>query len=258
MDALGRDVGDNRAKPVGKGNVNWVSRIFRKKPGLSLQQRERLAAWRVLPRLPLSGRLDASRFVVVDVESSGLNLALDRLIAIGAVAVTNGRIDMADSFDVVLQQSEFSSHDNILIHGIGEGAQSAGVPPSEALLNFLEYLGKSPLVAFHVTFDATMIGRAIAQHLGFRFQHDWLDLAYVVPALNSRIASQCRLLDHWQAHFGIINHARHNAVADAVSTAQLFMIAMRQAREQRIHSYQGMQQLEKAQRWVRRESGIAC
>lgn len=241
--------------------MNWIDkfgRLLGSQSALTQQQRERLSAWRELPKAALGGRLDASRFVVVDVESSGLNLALDRLIAIGAVAVTNGRIDMADSFEVVLQQSEFSSHENILIHGIGEEAQRAGVPPANALLSFLEYLQKSPLIAFHVTFDATMIGRAITQHLGFRFRHEWLDLAYVVPGLFPETGRYCRLLDQWHAHFGISNHLRHNAIADAVSTAQLFMIAAREAREQRILSYQGLQQLEKAQRWVRRESGIAC
>lgn len=241
--------------------MNWIDkigRLFSRQPRLTQQQKERLAAWRALPRAAPGSRLDASRFVVVDVESSGLNLALDRLIAIGAVAVTNGRLDMADSFEVVLQQTEFSSHENILIHGIGEGEQGSGVPPVDALISFLEYLQKSPLVAFHVTFDATMIGKAIRQHLGFRFRHDWLDLAYVVPALFPEMAGQCRFLDQWHEHFGIVNHSRHNAIADAVCTAQLFMRASRKARENRIHSYQGLQQLEKAQRWVRRESGIAC
>jgi DNA polymerase-3 subunit epsilon len=157
---------------------------------------------------------------------------------------------MADSFDVVLQQTESSSHDNIVIHGIGGTAQRNGVPPVEALLGFLEYLGKSPLVAFHVTFDEAMIRGAIRQFLGFRFRHDWLDLAYVVPGLYPELAKTYRLLDEWQDHFGIQNLTRHNAVSDALSTAQLFLLAAKQARKKRINSFHGLLHVEKAQRWV--------
>ncbi len=217
---------------------------------LTAEQAGRLTAWRNLPKISRNGKLDAMRFVVIDVESSGLNLGRDHLIAIGAVAVTNGKVDMADSFEVVLQQIETSSHENIVIHGIGGSAQRNGVPPVEALLAFLDYLQKSPLVAFHVTFDETMIRRAMKQFLGFRFRHDWLDLAYVVPGLFPELSKEYRVLDEWQDHFGIQNVARHNAVADAISTAQLFLLAARQARKKRIDSFHALLHVEKAQRWV--------
>ncbi|RJX34150.1 MAG: 3'-5' exonuclease [Oxalobacter sp.] len=230
--------------------LNWLRYFFGSGFSLTPEQSSRLAAWHALPKVTLNGKLDATRFVVVDVESSGLNLARDHLIAIGAVAVKDGKIDMADSFEVVLQQAESSSHENILIHGIGGSAQRNGVPPVEALIGFLEYLQKSPLVAFHVTFDQTMIRRAIKQFLGFRLQHDWLDLAYVVPGLFPELSKEYRLLDQWQDHFGIQNFSRHNAVADAISTAQLFMLAARHARKKRIDSFHGLLHVEKAQRWV--------
>jgi DNA polymerase III subunit epsilon len=230
--------------------LNWLGKLFGNSRELTPEDVAQLDAWRALPRSTLNSKLDASRFVVVDVETSGLNLALDRLIAIGAVAVSNGRVDFADSFEVVLQQSESSSHENIVIHGIGGSAQRNGVPPVEALLDFLNYLQKSPLIAFHVTFDETMIRRALKQYLGLNFKHDWLDLAYVVPGLYPEWSKQFRVLHQWLAHFGIQNHAPHNAVADAVSTAQLFLLAAKQARQKRIDTYQGLMHLEKAQRWV--------
>ncbi len=203
-----------------------------------------------MPRVEAASQLGSSRFVVVDVEASGLNLSLDRLIAIGAVAISEGRIDFDDSFEIVLQQTQSSSHENILIHGIGGQEQKRGVPPRKALLDFLRYLGKSPLVAFHVTFDETMLRNAIRQYLGFRLRHEWLDLAYVMPGLYPELANEYRTLEQWQARFGIQNHARHNAVSDALSTAQLFMVAARKAQRKRLETYQNLQQLEKAQRWV--------
>lgn len=230
--------------------MNWLSQFISRKPELTPDQESRLAAWKALPAVGPGAELDSARFVVVDVETSGLSLAKDHLIAIGAVAVRAGRIDIGDSFEVVLQQQTASHKENILIHGIGGGAQTGGMPPQEALLAFLEYLDKDPLVAFHVVFDETMIKRAMKQFLGLNFKHQWLDLAYAVPALNPQLAKKFRALDHWQQHFHITNYARHNALADALSTAQLLQIAMHQARRKDIMHYKGLQDLEQAQRWV--------
>jgi DNA polymerase III subunit epsilon len=224
-----------------------LQRWFAPKPRLSAQQAERLVSWRALPEIDRRATFDDSRFVVVDVETTGLNLMTDTLISIGAVAVVNGHIALADSFSVVLQQRESSRKENILIHGISGSAQREGVPPADALLAFLEYLGKSPLAAFHVAFDETMIKRALRQYLGVSFKHPWLDLAYVLPALYPDLTRSHRALDDWAGHFDIHNDDRHNALADALVTAQLLLVAMAQARlAHDTGNYDGLRKLERA------------
>lgn len=210
----------------------------------------RLAQWRQLPNIDLAIPFAEARYVVVDVESTGLDLINDRLIAIGAVAVEGGRIDLAQSFEVVLQQNTVSSRENILIHGIGGEAQRDGLEPTAALLDFLEFLGKSPLVAFHVTFDQTMISKTLKGHLGLALRHPWMDLAYVMPALMPAFANRYRALDDWSGHFRIDNFARHSALADAVATAQLLLAALPLAEKKRVIHYKALQDLEQAHRWV--------
>ena len=203
-------------------------RLF-SKPGLSDEQKQRLDAWRSLP----DDKSDA-RIVVLDVETTGLDLVRDRLISIGAVAVVNGCIVLSEGFSVVLKQGEVSSRENILIHGISGDEQRRGLPPADALLDFLEYLGKSPLVAFHVAFDETMIRRTMKKYLGFSFRHRWLDLAYALPALWPDL--KLRTLDEWATHFSIGNDERHNAASDALATAQLFLVARKMQGYDRLRS----------------------
>ncbi len=230
--------------------MRWLAELLGRRVTLSDAQRQRLERWQGLPRVPENQSLSGSRCVVVDVETSGLDLWEDRLISIGAVAVVNGKIALGDSFYVVLQQSMVSQKENILLHGIGGAAQSAGVPAANALLDFLEFLGHDPLIAFHVTFDQTMIQRALRQYLGFSFKHRWSDMAYVMPALYPALASRYRSLDDWIAHFDLACEARHNALADALITAQLFQVGLKQARKRNIGDFSGLYDLEKAQRWV--------
>lgn len=230
-----------------EGLLHWLSGS---KPKLSPHQMARLSNWQAIPAITRQAPFEHSRLVVVDVETSGLNLMEDRLISIGAVAVVNGKIALGDSFSVVLQQQAASEKGNILLHGIGTSAQLEGEPPVEALLDFLEYVGKSPLIAFHVTFDETMIKRAIREYLGFGFKHAWMDLAYVMPGLNPPLAKKYRALDDWVGHFDIRIDARHNALADALATAQLFLVALAQAGKKDITDFSGLRDVERAQRWV--------
>jgi DNA polymerase-3 subunit epsilon len=230
--------------------LNLLARLFRKPPALDAAQAERLQAWQRLPPARLDLPFEVGRYVVVDVESTGLDLVRDRLIAIGAVVVEGGKVSLRESFEVVLRQERSSSKDNILIHGIGGEQQRDGLAPAEALLAFLEFLGKSPLVAFHVTFDETMIRRAMRDFLGLDFRHPWLDLAYVMPGLLPQYARRYRALDDWAGRFGIANYARHSALADALATAQLCICALPLALAKRSPDYRSLQDLEKAQRWV--------
>lgn len=230
--------------------MRWLDTFLHRNFHLTSAQKERLESWRELPQHKTPRKLEVARFVVVDVETTGLNLNRDNLIAIGAIAVVDGKINLEDSFEVVLQQASSSSRQNILIHGISGDTQIEGQEPVEALLDFLEYLQQDPLVAFHVTFDETMLRRSIKQHLGFSLKHDWLDLAYVAPGLYPDLGKRFRALDDWLNYFHIQNYARHNALADAVSTAQLFMLASKTAQQKNIIDYLELQRIEKAQRWV--------
>lgn len=229
--------------------MSWLDRILGKPPELSDEQAKRLAAWSALPAPRRDAPLGECRCVVVDVESSGLNISRDRLIAIGAIGVQHGTIVLNDSLEIVLQQKQVSEKDNILIHGIGGTAQREGAPPADALLAFLEYLGKDPLIAFHVGFDQPMISRAMKTYLGLSFQHDWADLAYVAPALHPRLARSHRALDNWMKLFQISNYARHNALADALSTAELLLALRPQLDAREAASFRGLKGLEQA--WQR-------
>lgn len=181
----------------------------------------------------------AHRWVVVDVESSGLDAARDRLLAIAAVAVHvdpgqgKPRIVLSDSFEVFLQQPAEAARQvdktNILVHRIGMGAQLAGVPPPQALEDWLTYLGDAPLVAYHSPFDEALIGRALKAHLGRVPGNRWLDLEPLAAVLHGD--PRRRALDHWLNHHRIACLARHHAAADTLATAELLLALWPQVRQ---------------------------
>jgi DNA polymerase-3 subunit epsilon len=228
--------------------MSFFARLLRTGPKLAPELRERLQRLQQLPPPPAAHPHHLSRYVTVDVETSGLNMHRDRVLSIGAVGVDHGRIDLAQCFDVVLRQDESSSHDNILVHRIGGQKQIGGIEPSEALLRFLEYAAHAPLVAFRALFDRTFLDRAASRHLGIQTHGAWIDLAKVLPVLYPENAS--RTMDEWLAFMNVRMMARHDALADALATAQMLQKCFPLADDMGMTTPQHLLELEKAQQWL--------
>lgn len=230
--------------------MNLLSWLRRAAPQLSVQQQARLMA---LPRPSALSETSVrrQRWVVVDTETTGLNLHRDCLLSIGAVAIDDGAIDLGNCFERTLQYNGAKTQPSVLIHGLGPSALAAGSEPKEALLDFLEFVGDSPLLAFHAWFDQHMLGKAFKQYLGYKCQAPWLDVAEIAPLLCPEQAARVAGLDNWIAHFGLQVEERHHASADALVTAELCMILFSHARRQGIDS--GLLLEQRLNQWRRRE-----
>lgn len=197
---------------------------------------------------------DEQRWVVLDVEASGLDARRDRLLAIAAVGLRvnarQARIDVQDSFEAVLRQSvETTDKANILLHGIGVGAQRAGSRPAQALQDFERYAAGAPLVAFHAVFDRTLIERGFRAELGRRWRGRWLDLADLALALEP--AARERSLDEWMERMGIRCAQRHQAVADTFATAELLQALWPQVlRQAGSGAFDAVSHLARQRRWL--------
>lgn len=198
-----------------------------RKPTLTQEQQARLEA------LPGPGALDAlplarQRLVVVDLETTGLNVKRDQVISIGAVVIEDGAIDYSQQFESTLCR-QVKVTESVLIHGIAPSDLANGLPPDEALLSFMEFVGESPLLAFHAPFDQRMLARALKRELGYTREHTFLDVADLAPMLFPEALIQRGGLDHWLNYFGIHIPQRHHASADAMATAEIALILLHRA-----------------------------
>ena len=193
--------------------------------------------------------LDEARWVVIDCETSGLDVKHDRLLSVGAIAVRDCTVIMSETFSCLVRQGAASSADNILIHGIGGDAQRGGQPLQLVLSNLEGFIGDGIPVAFHAPFDAGILKRH-----GFRARRAWLDLAVLSPALFPDEGNRESPLDHWLEVFAIPAHARHDALGDAFATAQLLLVALAEAKRQRAATVQAVFRMEGAGRWLARRS----
>ena len=219
-------------------------------PVVSADLQQRLA------KLPARAELNEcslreQRWVVLDLETTGLNMSKDRVLSIGAVVIEDGAIDFRQQFERTLQCRELKLSPSVLIHGLGPSAIAAGSDPAEALLELLEFIGDSPVLAFHAPFDQHMLGRAVKEHLGHKLQHVFLDVADIAPFLSPQAQIREAGLDEWIEWFRLEVFERHNASADALATAELALILFSRARAQQIYSPLQLQQ--RLSQWKRRQ-----
>ena len=200
---------------------------------------------------------DDGRWVVLDVESSGLDPKRDRLLAIAGIAVRRSpdgapRVALADSFEVVLRQPEAPvDKANILVHGIGIGAQREGTDPARALEAFERWVGAAPLIGFHVAFDEALIQRAMRAALGRTLANAWIDLADVAQVVRPDVPG--RSLDEWMGALGIRCAVRHQAAADTLATAELLLRLWPQVLAQKQgDDWQALARLAAQRRWLPR------
>ena len=220
------------------------------RPGLDEHQQVRLA------QLPTAGALGENtlrdqRWVVLDLETSGLNLNRDLVLSIGAVVIEDGAIDFSQQFERTLLRAHTKLSPSVLIHGLGPSAIAAGCDPAEALLDFMDFVGDSPLLAFHAPFDQHMLGRALKDSLGYRLAHPFLDVADLAPLLCPQAHIREAGLDDWVGHFNLQVGERHHASADALATAELMLILFSRARQQGLDSPALLQQ--RLSQWKRRK-----
>ena len=177
-------------------------------------------------------KVDQNRWVVLDVETTGLDTRKAQLLEIAAVTLhfdpntQSLSIDVSDSFEAVLKQENplqdsALNKENILLHGIGIGVQKSGEDPRRVLSEFEKWLGDSPIFGFHVIFDEVMIQKTFKKFLNRDLPNLWIDVEPLVARTYPEV--KLRYMDDWMRHLGIYCAVRHQAAADTFATAEMMM-----------------------------------
>ncbi|WBE25868.1 PolC-type DNA polymerase III [Denitrificimonas caeni] len=230
-----------------------IFKWFRKGPELRAKDALRLGALAapVVSELPLHKQ----RFVVVDLETSGLNTLKDKILSIGAVTIEDSAIALGHQFSCTLRRQNLTVSESVLIHQIPPSEVAAGIRPEKALLSFMEYVGSSPLLAFHASFDQRMLVREMEDAFAYQLRHPFYDVAEIAPLLYPEHNMRNPGLDDWVDFFGLQVLQRHNASADAMVTAELMLILLKRAEQQGIEDLATLD--ISLQNWRRRQqSGL--
>ena len=226
---------------------------WRKDRQISESDAQRLAE--LVPAEPVSELpLSEQRFVVVDLETSGLNTLKDKILSMGAVTIEHSAIALGDQFSCTLRRKNHAVSESVLIHQIPPSEVAAGIRPGKALLSFMDYVGGSPLLAFHAVFDQRMLVREMKDAFAYDLRHSFYDVAEIAQLLCPEHTMRNPGLDDWVKFFDLHVLQRHNASADAMVTAELMLILMKRAERKGIHTLAELDTSLK--NWRRRQQNV--
>jgi DNA polymerase III subunit epsilon len=181
---------------------------------------------------------DSVTYWALDLETGGLDVKKDPILAVGMVPVRGGTVRLGEAYQSLVRPE----------HGVGISAASVRAhqlipedvreaPPLADVLGEIDRrLAEGPLLVHQAAIDVRFLKRAYrAARLSWRSPTvvDTVDLLV-------RLAKKARFIDP-EAHdrepswnlaaarrrFGLPDYAAHHALTDAIATAELFLVLRR-------------------------------
>ena len=161
---------------------------------------------------PLKGR-----FVVFDLETTGLSALNNRITEIGAVKVENGKV--IDVFNTFVDPETHIPENITELTGITDEMVKGAPDCKTALQMFFDFIGDDILVAHNANFDTSFV-RAAARRYKLPFENTYIDTLalsrYINPTLKRHTLDA--IADYYR--LGDFNH--HRASDDAEMLAFIF------------------------------------
>lgn len=214
-----------------------LKKIFSRDGGaemLTPAVRGAIQTWKNAPSPSLEELHFHTRYVVVDVSLGGNDPERDAILGISAVAVYHGVVSSEDACFVNL---------------------ATGDPDAMAaqLAAFLAFIDHDPLVTFHASFVATAVQRVIKAGLGENFEPEWIDLAWLLPAMFEERCDTVAPLDVWLDAFALESSGeRRDTMANTLLVARLFQQLLVRAVARNIDTAARLLDEFKASRHLRR------
>jgi CBS domain-containing protein len=159
--------------------------------------------------------------VVIDTETTGLDVERARIVQIAVIQIRNGQINRETAFNTLVNPETPIPEATTSIHGITDdmvaNADRFGIV-SDRLLDFM---GEAALLGHNVSFDVAMLKRELSLS-----GEDWQLPPTLDTMLLARIANpvlpdfSLEVVAKW---LGVVIEGRHSALGDATTTAGIFL-----------------------------------
>jgi DNA polymerase-3 subunit epsilon len=215
------------------GLKNFLSRTAQHLPE---DLRAAVETWRATPAPALDEAHFHVRYVVVDIASSGFKPESDRLQALAATGVQQSGTLLPD--------------DAFYLDCSGDDALAT---LDRQLLAFLQFAAKAPLVTYHVPYVGGFLQAAYRERLGINFQPQWIDLAWLLPAMFEEKWHTPQPLDYWLELFGMAGGSgRRDAMDNTLMLARVFQRLLVRATGKGILTAAGLIDESRASSFLRR------
>lgn len=179
-----------------------------------------------------SQSLNNTNFVALDFETSGLDACSDSIVSIGLVPFTLDAIDLANAQSWLLKPDKLTT-ESITIHGIRHQEIFDAPLFEDIIFDVLSHLTSRQVVVHYRYMEREFFRRAMYEKLGEILLFPVIDtLEYEAEKLREERKFMQRLLRSplpslrlakVRERYGLPLYENHNALTDALATAELFI-----------------------------------
>ncbi len=166
----------------------------------------------------------ADTFVVIDLETTGLDPRRDHIVSYGAVPIRDGRVKTADSVYGLVHVPGDVPPSSTKFHNLRTQDLEAAPPLAECVATLDELIGDHPVVAHCAWIERSFLRKAFRRSY-LPFSSPIVDTAVLARLiLDVDIGpDQAVSLEYAATALGLPVHSPHHALGDAITTASLFI-----------------------------------
>lgn len=178
--------------------------------------------------LPAAGE-DCARagFLSLDLETTGLDPRKDEILSMGWVALEGPRIDLSTAAHRLVRPSREIPEATAVIHRITDDAAASGEPLEAVLAELLGALRGRILLAHHARIELGFLDAACRRVYGQGLRVPCVDTLRLAKERFERKGMAIRegelRLDALRARYKLPRYRAHDALSDALATAELFL-----------------------------------
>lgn len=172
-----------------------------------------------------------TEFLALDFETTGLNAKKEAILSIGYTVIRGDRICLRDNGHHIIRVNKPLSDHSVAIHKITEERSKQGEQLHHVIEILLAKMAGRVLIVHFASIEKNFLNAAFQQLYAYKLPMLMIDtLELEKRKLQSRqqiiTATQLRLFN-LRNQYGLPRYNAHNALEDAIATAELFLAQMR-------------------------------
>lgn len=158
-------------------------------------------------------------FIVLDIETTGINPMEAKITEIGAIKVKNDHI--VEEFNVLIDPQTPIPENIVALTGITNEMVEGCPSIEEVLPEFLSFVGdeRLPIMGHNIMFDYSFL-KYNATLLGYKFEKEGIDTLKIAKMTLSDLES--RSLENLCYYFQLVHTRAHRALDDTKATYELY------------------------------------
>lgn len=162
----------------------------------------------------------SDRYVVLSIESTGLNTSKDVILAISAVTIMNNRMIVKDALELYISHTkseiEINQNEFLLVSKVAKKAESEAI---ELLINFI---GNATIIGHRVYQDIELLNASLTKLGCGKLKNEALDIEIMFNKVKDTIDKKYAL-EEMSTYFSVPVNDRISVADDTFSIAILFL-----------------------------------